>query len=123
MQHGFRKADWLVEQLIARTNLVVWPELGYGYYLAFTDYPVSISLSQETYAQLVAEVLDGIEAAGARKMVILNTGVSTIRPLERMLEQRVREVESRLINVYSGAKFLRAQGEIENNNGVDTQTR
>ena len=92
-QHGrhlpcntdFRQVDWLVEELIARTNLVVRPELGYGYYPAFTDYPGSISLSREPYAQLVAEVLDGIEEAGARKMVILNTGVSTIQPLERTL--------------------------------------
>jgi creatinine amidohydrolase len=120
-QHGrhlpantdFRQVDWLVEQLMVRMDVVVWPEIGYGYYPAFADYPGSVSLSESTYRLLVSDILDCIEAAGAQRIVILNSGVSTIRPLQAILTARTSGAETRLINIYSGANFTRATTDLE----------
>ena len=120
-QHGrhlpcntdFRQVDWLVEQLIGRLNIVAWPELGYGFYPAFTDYPGSVSLSEETYLLVVGEILDSIESSGAQKISVLNTGISTIRPLQTVLRTRTNRSKVHLVNVYEGPAFTRAAKTLE----------
>jgi len=108
MDTDLRQAEWIADQLIEHEALVVWPTIAYGYYPVFVGYPGSISLSQDTFSALVGDVLDGIEAAGAKRIVMLNTGISTIGPLEDVVAARSNRAHCQLINVYSGAKFARA---------------
>lgn len=100
-----RQAEWITDRLVERLAVVVWPVIAYGYYPAFVDYPGSISLSQHTFTAVVDDIIDGIESAGARRIVVLNTGISTISPLQEVMRRRSKSGLHQLINVYSGAKF------------------
>ena len=89
-EHGFHlpmnadllQAEWLAAALAQRAEVLVWPTVAYGYYPAFRDYPGSVSLSVATFRAVVQEILADIRRAGARAVLILNTGISTIEPLQ-----------------------------------------
>jgi creatinine amidohydrolase len=109
----FLQAEWLGREIARTSHVVVWPTLSYGYYPVFVDYPGSISLSRESFIAVVGEILQGIVRAGARSIALLNTGISTIAPLEEAIRQPPDEVAVGLINVYSGPRFTRAVRETE----------
>ena len=109
MNTDLLQAEWLATQLMTQANMVVWPTLSYGYYPAFVDYPGSISLSEAGFVSLVVDILNAMHQAGARQALIINTGISTIPPLEIAIEQ-AQEFESlKLINIYRGPAFLAAE--------------
>ena len=102
-----RQAEWIADRLIERSSVVVWPVVTYGYYPVFIEYPGCITLSKSTFGALISDILDGIEAAGASDIVLLNTGISTISPLQDLLVKRANPDRFRLINAYSGPAFAR----------------
>lgn len=104
------QAEWLSRRLAESRNVLVWPAISYGFYPAFTAYPGSISISQETFERLVTEVLAGIAASGARSTLVLNTGISTIEPLERAV--RAAGGNNKLAHVYRGARYLATEREL-----------
>jgi len=108
-----RQAEWISDRLIERLAVVAWPVVTYGYYPVFVEYPGSISLSQQTFSALIADVCDGIELAGATHIAIVNTGISTIAPLEACLSTRTNPSRYQLINVYSGQKFSHEVAQLE----------
>ncbi|MEZ5444210.1 MAG: creatininase family protein [Gammaproteobacteria bacterium] len=120
-EHGFHlplntdylQAEWLARQLVEAVPVVVWPTLSYGYYPVFVDYPGSISLQRETFCSVVQDVLAGIARAGARSCAVLNTGISTIAPLEGAIRRDYGRMAVALINVYAGPRFTRVSEEIE----------
>jgi len=71
----------LAARLAAELPLLVAPVIGFGHYPAFTAYAGSQNLRAETFVDLVAELAGGLVAQGARRLVVLNTGVSTEKPL------------------------------------------
>ena len=91
-EHGFHlpnntdwlQAEWLANKAAELSNGLIWPTLNYGYYPAFVDYPGSISLSSETFEALVSDIVKGIYDSGVHRVLIINTGISTIQPLERV---------------------------------------
>ena len=105
MNTDWLQAEWLVTQLVRRAEVLVWPTLAYGYYPAFTDYPGSTSLSEATFAATVGELLRDIGRAGVTRCLILNTGVSTTRPLGVAVGRTGSFDDVRLANVYSGPRF------------------
>lgn len=109
----FRQAEWLARQVAHAAPVVVWPTLSYGYYPVFVDYPGSISLERGTFCSLVQEVLTGIARAGARSCAILNTGISTIAPLEETIRGDCGGMALALINVYAGPRFTQVSSETE----------
>jgi len=110
MHSDWLQAEWLARTLAARAPLVSWPTLGYGHYPAFTDYPGSISLSVETFTALVGEILVGIRTAGAGRCLVLNTGISTIAPLQRAIEAGAPGFAAlELANVYAGPAYRREE--------------
>lgn len=72
----------LAQRLIERLPAVAAPVVGFGYYPAFTTFTGSQHLSAATFKALVGELLAGLRAHGARRLVLLNTGVSTEKPLD-----------------------------------------
>ncbi|HVS27531.1 MAG TPA: creatininase family protein [Burkholderiales bacterium] len=104
------QAEWLATRLIEKANVLVWPTLTYGHYPAFTDYPGSCSLSAQTFAKLVEETLVCILNAGAKQVLILNTGISTIKPIERTVMKQKR---AKLANAYQGPRYLKAEKKIK----------
>jgi creatinine amidohydrolase len=104
------QAEWLAERLIEKANVLVWPTLTYGHYPAFAGYPGSCSLSAATFENLVEETLQSILGSGVKFMLILNTGISTIAPLERVIARMGRPIK--LANAYQGGRYLKAEEKI-----------
>lgn len=103
----FLQAQWIAARLCELRAVVVWPTVAYGYYPVFVDYPGSISLREETFVALVCDILVGIAHAGASRIMLLNTGISTIAPLESLLARRAQDLPCKLVNVYAGSEFAR----------------
>jgi len=120
-EHGYHlplatdalQAEWIGERVAAAAPVVVWPVLGYGYYPVFADYPGSISLRAETFEALCGEIIDGMRHGGAQRVAVLNTGISTIAPLERHIAGRSDAGRIRLVNVYSGPRFAACRSRVE----------
>jgi len=74
----------LAQRLIDRLPVVAAPVVGFGFYPAFTAFAGSQSLSAETFSSLLAELLGNLRSHGVRRLVILNTGVSTEKPIDEV---------------------------------------
>jgi creatinine amidohydrolase len=107
------QAEWLARQLAQHENILIWPTVTYGYYPAFTDYPGSCTLQNETFIQLVGEILKSVINSRVRHILIINTGVSTIAPLGQAIIAPGCKNYVTLFNVYSGKRFLQVQNNIE----------
>src|SRR5262249_25442405 len=75
-------ADALAARVVQARPVALLPTLTYGFYPAFLEYPGSVSLSFETQRDVVMEVCRSIARYGPRRFYVLNTGVSTTRPLK-----------------------------------------
>ncbi len=108
-EHGHHlpmKTDWLLaralaEGIAARLPVLIAPIVPFGYYPVFQSYPGSQHLSADTFVRLLTELLDRLLDQGARRLAILNTGVSTEGPIglatRGILERRgVRDRRRRL---------------------------
>jgi creatinine amidohydrolase len=88
-EHGHHlpmKTDWLLaralaEGIAAQLPVLIAPIVAFGYYPVFQNYPGSQHLSPDTFARLLTELLDRLLDQGARRVAILNTGVSTEGPI------------------------------------------
>ena len=103
MNTDYLQAQWIAEQLGCRTQMLIWPVVSYGYYPAFVDYPGSITISQDTFSLMIEDIARSIINAGVTRLALLNTGISTIKPLELTVSKLPENVH--LINVYNGPQF------------------
>jgi creatinine amidohydrolase len=114
-QHGFHlpmntdriQAEWFAAGLARRVDALIWPTITYGYYPAFTEYAGSSSLSASTFEAMVQEIAAGILRHGCRALFVLNTGISTLAPVERALA-RLDGDRALHLRIYAGPRFLRA---------------
>ena len=113
MATDYIQAEWLVSQLITQVNAVVWPSLTYGYYPAFVEYPGSCTLTETTFEKVVFEIIQSIIADGAKQIYLINTGISTIPPLEKTAVLANSSSNVQLVNVYSGKHFSAAEKSIK----------
>jgi creatinine amidohydrolase len=109
MNTDLLQAEWLAARLAVERAVCVWPTLGYGYYPAFVDYPGSCSLPRETFTQTVTALLDDMLRAGCEIVVVLNTGISTMAPLEAGRQRCRAPQRVRLAHVYQGRHYLAAE--------------
>jgi len=84
-------ANWLAMEVAQRLAVVIAPLINASFYPAFTAYPGSISLRAETARDLLVDTCRSLAAFGAGKFYVLNTGVSTERPLS--MAQEVLQAE------------------------------
>jgi len=84
-------AEFLADQVMHRTAVVVAPTINYHYYPAFVDYPGATSLRFETARDLVVDICRGLARFGPRRFYVLNTGVSTVRPLEAAVAELAKD--------------------------------
>ncbi len=97
-EHGHHlpmKTDWLYarelgRRVAERLPVVIAPIVGFGYYPAFVRYPGSQSLSAETFAALLREILSKFIRDGVRNLAVINTGVST-EPVLRIVVRDLYE--------------------------------
>jgi creatinine amidohydrolase len=74
-------AEYLARRVAAGTPVVVAPLLSYHFYPAFLEYPGSTSLALNTARDLTSDVVRTLARSGPRRFYVLNTGISTLRPL------------------------------------------
>jgi creatinine amidohydrolase len=84
-------AEALAAVAVERLPVLMLPPLGYGYYPAFVDWPGSMSLAPSTYRAVVADIIACLVDAGFRKIVLLDTGISTRPVLEVVAREAMRE--------------------------------
>ena len=91
LNNDFLMAEFLKNEVIKQVPVIVLPTLQYGYYPSFLEYPGSISINEETFKQMVVDICLSMNNYGLRKFYILNTGISTLKPLKNareVLEQK-----------------------------------
>jgi creatinine amidohydrolase len=74
-------AQYLADRVVAAADVVAAPAIPYHYYPAFLEYPGSTSTSFETARELVVEIARSLATYGPHRFYVLNTGISTLRPL------------------------------------------
>ncbi len=74
----------LGQGLIERLPAVAAPVVGFGFYPAFTGFAGSQHLGAATFKALLAELLGNLRGHGVRRIVLLNTGVSTEDPIDEI---------------------------------------
>jgi acetamidase/formamidase/creatinine amidohydrolase/Fe(II)-dependent formamide hydrolase-like protein len=84
-------ADYYAARVLAARPVALLPTLTYGFYPAFLDFPGSTSVSFETQRDAIAQIVRGIARHGPRRFYVLNTGVSTARPLKATAELLAQE--------------------------------
>jgi creatinine amidohydrolase len=112
MNTDFAQAEWLAKRLIELAPVAVWPTLSYGHYPAFVDYPGSCSLSRMTFQALCTQIINDVLRAGARAVIVLNTGISTIQPLKAAISNSRRPASIGFANVYEGVNYLAAEAKL-----------
>jgi creatinine amidohydrolase len=83
LNNDFVTAEYFKRRLLAAAprNVVVAPTINYSYYPAFLEYPGSTSLSLETARAMITDIVRSLAHYGPRRFYILNTGISTLKPL------------------------------------------
>ena len=84
-------ADYHARRVVEARPVALLPTLTYGFYPAFLEYPGSTSLSFATQRDAVVEIARSVARHGPRRIYVLNTGVSTVRPLREAAEALARE--------------------------------
>jgi creatinine amidohydrolase len=85
------KNDWLLaeyykDRVYQQADVVIAPTVGFHFYPAFTEYPGSITLRLETSRDLIVDIVRSLAAYGPRRFYVLNTGVSTMGPLNAAVD-------------------------------------
>ena len=118
-QHGLHlplntdriQAECLAARLADSVDALIWPTLTYGHYPAFTEYAGSINLSAPLFEEVVQQIASGILGHGCRALVVLDTGISTLAPVERALA-RLDAGNALHLRIHDGPHYRRAAAEI-----------
>jgi creatinine amidohydrolase len=89
-----------------KTDALIWPTLTYGAYPAFVAYAGSASLSDATFQSEVTEIADALLGFGAKRVLILDTGISTLAPVEAAIKAASDPARIRHLKVFAGPRFV-----------------
>ena len=114
-QHGLHlplntdriQAEWLAARLAESNDALIWPTLSYGHYPAFAEYAGSTSLSAPVFEAVVQQIAAGILSHGCRALLVLDTGISTLAPVERALA-RLGAGYALHLRIHDGPRYRRA---------------
>jgi creatinine amidohydrolase len=115
-QHGWHlpmrtdaiQAEWLATQLAQAFPALIWPVVSYGYYPAFVSYAGSCSLSAELFQAMVRELVISLLGYGASAVLVLDTGISTIAPIDQAIEG----LNALHLKVHAGPHYRDAAGRL-----------
>ncbi|MFO1085384.1 MAG: creatininase family protein [Reyranellaceae bacterium] len=74
----------LGQRLAERLPVVVAPVVGFGFYPAFTSFAGSQHVTASTFKALLSELVGNLRDHGVKRIVLLNTGVSTEKSIDEM---------------------------------------
>ena len=102
----------LAQRLIERLPVVAAPVVGFGFYPAFTAFAGSQHLSADTFKALMRELIGNLRGHGVRRIAILNTGVSTEKPLDAVAGELgdVAVLHMRLLGAKADGLFDNLEG-------------
>src|SRR4030043_677747 len=80
-------AEYLKDRVKKEVPVVVLPTIQYGHYPSFLEYPGSVSIQAATFKNMVKDICLSMSGTGVSKFYILNTGISTLKPLEQAAEE------------------------------------
>jgi len=85
------KNDWLIaeylkKRVLADSDVVVAPTVPYSFYPAFVEYPGTTTLRFETARDTIVDICRSLARFGPKRFYVINTGVSTVRPLNTAVE-------------------------------------
>ncbi|MGA7458434.1 MAG: creatininase family protein [Methyloceanibacter sp.] len=98
-------AAYFARALAERIDALTWPTLTYGAYPAFAAYAGSVSLSTATFQAVVTEIADALIGFGATRVLILDTGLSTIAPVGAAISATREPSRVRHLKVFAGPRF------------------
>jgi creatinine amidohydrolase len=108
LNNDWLMAEYLKTRVVAVSRVVAYPTINYHYYPAFRPFPGSTMVEQTTARDMVADIVRAIATHGPRRFYILNTGVSTIAPLQATQALlRLEGIEMRFTDI------LAVAGEVE----------
>ncbi len=82
LDNDLQMAEYLKRRVLAEADVVMAPTISYHFYPSFLEYPGSTHLTFETARDVVVDIVKSLAGYGPRRFYVLNTGVSTLRPLE-----------------------------------------
>ena len=85
------QATWITDRIAATEHVVIAPEVNYGYYFFFTNFPGSTSVRFTVQRDMIVDICRRLSAFGPRRFYVINIGVSTVPPLRSAAEQLARE--------------------------------
>jgi creatinine amidohydrolase len=114
-EHGFHlpmntdriQAEWLAARMAESIDALIWPTVIYGYYPAFAEYAGGSGLSAPVFEAMIAEIATDILGFGCRALFVLDTGISTIAPVDRALA-RLESRDALYLGAYQGPRYVRA---------------
>lgn len=89
-EHGYHlplNTDWIMAEELKRrieseVSVIFAPTINYAYYPAMVNYPGTVSLGYETMIGMISDICHCFKKFGVSKFYILNTGISTLKPLQ-----------------------------------------
>ena len=81
LRNDLTLAEYLASRVTASSAVIVAPPLTYHFYPSFLEYPGSTSLTFATARDMTVEIVRTLARYGPRRFYVLNTGISTLRPL------------------------------------------
>ncbi|MBL8834402.1 MAG: creatininase family protein [Rhodospirillales bacterium] len=91
MQTDYLVARALCDGVAKELPVLVAPVVDFGYYPAFVGYPGSQHLRPETFAAVLHDIIDGLIRHKARRIAIVNTGVSTEGPVTVVVRETLEK--------------------------------
>jgi creatinine amidohydrolase len=79
-------AGYFTMRVLEQQDVVVAPPVNYSFYPAFVEYPGSTHLRLETARDMLVDIVHSLAHHGPKRFYVLNTGVSTVKPLEAARE-------------------------------------
>jgi creatinine amidohydrolase len=84
-------AQYFAQRVLEASRVVVAPTVNYSFYPAFVEYPGSTSLQFETARDEIVDIVRTLANYGPRRFYVLNTGISTLRPLAEAAKVLARD--------------------------------
>ena len=114
-EHGFHlpmntdriQAEALAARVADPIDALIWPTVTYGYYPAFAAYAGSCTLSESTFEAMIGDSISALIGYGCKAVFLLDTGISTITPVERVLGRLASDCVCHL-KIHDGPRYKAA---------------
>jgi creatinine amidohydrolase len=114
LNNDFLIAEYLARRVAEECPVLVLPTLGYAHYPAFLEYPGSVSIRADACRDTVTDICQSLALQGAKRFYILNTGISTQKPLEAARQTlNARGSRMEFTNLVAAYAALRRQVETQ----------